>query len=85
MGVIGIVKGSEGGLVDNFLSKRKVRGFVGVEFVQLLYSGEGQRSFGRGNVVFGCFGFGWWRLFMTSAGITISESMTPGNMAVDIG
>ena len=33
MGVISIVKGSERGLIDNFLLKRKVRGFVGVEFV----------------------------------------------------
>ena len=85
MGVIGIVKGSERGLIDNFLLKRKVRGFVRVEFVQLLYGGKRQGSFGRGNVVFRCFGFGWWRLLKTSAGITISESMTPGDMVIDIG
>ena len=85
MGVIGVVKGSEGGLVDDFLLERKVRGFVRVEFVQLLYGGERQGSFSRGNVVSGCFGLGWWCLFMTLAGITISESKTPGNMVVDIG
>ena len=42
MGVIGVVKGSEGGLVNNFLLERKVGGFVGVKFIQLLYGGERQ-------------------------------------------
>ena len=85
MGVIGIVKGSEGGLVDNLLLERKVRGFVRVKFIQLLYGGEKQGGFGKGSVVFRCFGLGWWCLLVTSAGITIGESTTPGNMVVDIG
>ena len=85
MGVIGIVKGSEGWLVDNFLLERKVRGFVGVKFIQLLYGGGRHGGFGRGDVISRCFGLGWWRFFVTSAGITISESTTPGNMVVDIG
>ena len=85
MGVIGVVKGSEGGLVDNFLPERKVRGFVGVKFIQLLYGGERQGCFGRGSVVSGCFGLGWWCLLVTLTGITIGESTTPGNMVVDIG
>ena len=58
MGVIGVVKGSEGGLIDNFLLERKVRGFVRVKFIQLLYSGERQGGFSRGNVASGCFGLG---------------------------
>ena len=58
MGVIGIVKGSEGGFVNDFLSERGVRGFVGVEFVQLLYGGERQGGFSRGNVVSRCFRLG---------------------------
>ena len=33
MGVIGIVKGSERGFVNNFSSKGKVGGLVGVKFV----------------------------------------------------
>ena len=85
MGVIGIVKGSEGGLIDDFLLERKVGGFVGVEFIQLLYGGERQGSFSRGNIVSGCFGLGWWHFFVTLAGISISESTTPGNMVIDIG
>ena len=40
MGVIGVVKGSKGGFVDNFFPERKVGGFVGIKFIQLLYSGE---------------------------------------------
>ena len=40
MGVIGIVKDSEGGLINDFLSERKVGGFVRVKFIQLLYGGE---------------------------------------------
>ena len=85
MGVIGIVKGSEGGLIDNFLPERKVRGFVGVKFIQLLYSGERQGGFSRGSVVFGCFRLGWWWCsFVTLAGVTIGESLTPGNMVIDI-
>ena len=85
MGVIGIVKSSEGGFIDNFLSEGKVRGFVGVKFIQLLHGGERQGGFGRGSIVFGCFGLGWWCLLVTSTGITIGESTTPGNMVVDIG
>ena len=85
VGVICIVKGGEGGLVDNLFSEGKVRGFVRVEFIQLLYSGKGQGGFGRGVAVFRHFGFKWWCLLVTSAGISISKSMTPGNMVVDIG
>ena len=40
MGVIGIVKGSEGGFINNLGSEREIRSFIWVEFVQLLYSGE---------------------------------------------
>ena len=85
MGVIGVVKGSEGGFIDNFLPEREVRGFVRIKFIQLLYGGERWGGFGRGSVVFGCFGLGWWCLFVTLTGITIGESLTPGNMVVDIG
>ena len=46
----GVIKGSEGGFVDNFLPERKVRGFVRVKFIQLLYGGERQGGFSRGNV-----------------------------------
>ena len=85
MGVIGIVKSGEGGFVDNFLLERKVRGFVRIEFIQLLYGGERQGVFGRGSVVFRCFRLRWWCLLVTLTGITIGESTTPGNMVVDIG
>ena len=85
MGVIGVVKGGKGRLIDNFLLEGKVGGLVGIKLIQLLYSGERQGGFGRGNVVSGCFGLGWWRLFVTLAGITISESPTPGNMVIDVG
>ena len=40
MRVIGIVEGSEEGLINDFLLERKVGGFVGVKFIQLLYGGE---------------------------------------------
>ena len=82
MGVIGIVKGSERGLMNDFSSEREVGGFVRVKFIQLLYGGERQGGFGRGNVI---FRFRWWRFFVTPAGVTIGESSTPGNMVVDIG
>ena len=85
VGVICVVEGSKGGLVDNFFPEGKVRGFVRVEFIQLLYGGKGQGSFGRSVAIFGCFGFRWWCLFMTLTGITISKSTTPGDMVVDIG
>ena len=85
MGEIGIVKSSEGGFIDNFLLEGKVGGLVGIKLIQLLYSGERQGGFGRGNVVSGCFGLGWWCLLVTLTGITIGESTTPGNMVVDIG
>ena len=39
--VVGVVKGGEGRFIDNFLSEGKVRGFVRVEFIQLLYSSRG--------------------------------------------
>ena len=39
--VVGIVKGREGGFIDNFPSEGKVGGFVWVEFIQLLYGGRG--------------------------------------------
>ena len=41
VGVICVVKGGERGFVDDFLLEGKVRGFVRIEFVQLLYSGRG--------------------------------------------
>ena len=41
MRVISIVEGGEGGLIDDLLPERKVRRFIGVEFVQLLYSSRG--------------------------------------------
>ena len=85
MRVIGIVKGSERGFIDNFLSEGEVGGFIGIKFIQLLYCGERWGSFSRSSIVFGYFGFGLWRFFMTSAGVAISESTTPGNMVVDIG
>ena len=47
---------------------------------------EGREGgFGRGSVAFGYFRFGLWHFFMTSAGVAISESSTPGNMVIDIG
>ena len=85
VGVVCVVEGSEGGLVDDFFPEGKVRGFVGVEFVQLLYGGRGQGSFGRSIAIFGCFGCRWWCLPVTLTGVTISESTTPGDMVVDIG
>ena len=33
MGVIGIVEGSEGGVMNDFSSEGEIRGFVGVEFI----------------------------------------------------
>ena len=41
MRVISVVKGGEGGFIDNFPSEGKVRGFVRVEFIQLLYGSGG--------------------------------------------
>ena len=41
VGVICVVKGGERGFIDNFLLEGKVRGFVRIEFVQLLYGGKG--------------------------------------------
>ena len=57
--VIGIIEGREGGFVDDFLLEGKVRGFVGVEFIQLLYGGRGQGSFSGSIAIFGCFGCRW--------------------------
>ena len=85
MGMICIVKGGEGGFIDNFLLEGEVGGFVGIEFIQLLYGGEGQGGFGRGSAVFGYFRFRLWCFFMASAGVAIGESLTPGDMIVDIG
>ena len=39
MGMIGVVEGCEGGFVDDFGSECEITGFVGVEFVELLYGG----------------------------------------------
>ena len=39
--MVGIVKGGEGGFIDNFPPEGKVRGFVRVEFIQLLYGSGG--------------------------------------------
>ena len=39
--VVGVVEGREGGFINNFLSEGKVRGFVRIEFIQLLYGGRG--------------------------------------------
>ena len=39
--VVGVVEGGEGGLIDDFFPEQKVRGFIGVEFVQLLYGSGG--------------------------------------------
>ena len=61
VGVVCVVEGSKGGLIDDFFLEGKVRGFVGVEFVQLLYSGGRQGSFGRGNVASRCFGLSGYR------------------------
>ena len=41
VGVVGVVKSREGGFIDNFPSEGKVRGFVRVEFIQLLYGSGG--------------------------------------------
>ena len=84
MRVIGVVKGGVGGFVDNFLLEGEIGGFIGIEFVQLLYCSERWGSFGRSSVVFGYFGFGLWHFFMTSAGVAISESTTPGNVVIDV-
>ena len=85
VGVICVVKSGERGFVDNFLLKGKVRGFVRIEFVQLLYGGRGQGSFGRSIAVFGHFGFRQWCLLVTSAGISIGKSTTPGDMVINVG
>ena len=55
--VIGVVKGGEGGFIDNFLSEGEIGGFVGIEFVQLLYGGRGQGCFGTSVATFRCFRF----------------------------
>ena len=39
--VVGVVKGREGGFIDNFPPEGEVRGFVRVEFIQLLYCSGG--------------------------------------------
>ena len=85
VGVVCVVEGRKGGLIDDFFLEGKVRGFVGVEFVQLLYGGRGQGSLSRSIAIFRHFGFRWWCLLVTPTGITISKSATPGNMVVDVG
>ena len=39
--MVGVVESREGGFIDDFLSEGKVRGFVRVKLVQLLYGSRG--------------------------------------------